>query len=579
MSRAVAPWLAQSKARIFFDMHLPAWPGKGIAEKFVPREIAEAIAASGADSAVLFAKCQYGNFYTRVAGETLHPGLGGTDLLAETAAALREKGVRTLAYYSVSWDERHADLHPQWLAWNSSGAPGAVGPGTSRWRTLCINSPYADLVDAHLRWIAGKEIDGIWLDMTIVGEGNCYCPRCRAGFAAKHGRDIPLSAADPAWPAFLRFRGDMVETLYARLRASIRSVAPALSFTNNYWGYPWTSGEMGSRAVGATREVDFLTGEAYADWTGIRSSSLLPIFLRSVAAGRPFESLIGTGVNTWDYTRKPRAYLAYEACAVFAHGATVTVDDEPFHDGSFDASLYRDDLRDIFRDISAARRSVEGTPVRYAAVYHSQAAKDLCHDQQDFVKDICGGFRLLRDLHLPVEFLFDETGRIPDATDVPLVVLAGVNAVRGEEWRRLARYMEGGGLVLAAGGLGGDPDTMRSLAALGIEGSASSAFSLSYLRLPGHGNRDILVRGRAAAFRAGAVLPPGSAQGEIIDPICETSPLTFFHNNLPAPHRPTAGRPCSRFPWEKAHWHCSPSRSSATTRRRRPQRSAASWAH
>jgi hypothetical protein len=82
-------WLTRSKARVFFDMHLPAWPGKGIAERFDPAALAGAIADSGADSAILFAKCQYGNFYTAIDGETLHPGLGRLDLLAETAALLR----------------------------------------------------------------------------------------------------------------------------------------------------------------------------------------------------------------------------------------------------------------------------------------------------------------------------------------------------------------------------------------------------------------------------------------------------------------------------------------------------------
>jgi hypothetical protein len=98
----------------------------------------------------------------------------------------------------------------------------------------------------------------------------------------------------------------------------------------------------------------------------------------------------------------------------------------------------------------------------------------------------------------------------------------------------LERYMKEGGLVVAAGGLGGDP---RSLRALGLEVGSPSPFSLSFLRLPGHGSRDLLVRGGFPVCRAGAALPPGSAQGEIIEPICETGPREFFHNNLPAPHR------------------------------------------
>ncbi len=512
-------------------MHLPAWPGKGIAERFEPARLADAIAESGADSAVLFAKCQYGNFYTRVSGERLHPGLGDVDFLVQASELLRRRGVRSLAYYSVAWDERFADEHPEWLAENASGARGA---GPYRWRTLCINGPYARVVERHLAEIARKPIDGIWLDMTIVGDGNCYCARCRDAFAARHGRQPPIDASDPAYPDFHRFHYDLVESFYAGLRRMIRAEAPTLVFTNNYWGYPWTSAAMGSRAVGATASVDFLTGEAYSDWTGIRSTSMLPIFLRSAAAGRPFESLIGTGVNTWDYTRKPKAYLSYEAFSVFAHGATVCVDDQPYHDGGFDEVLYRQDLREVFGEIGRASGTTAGRHERYATIFHSQRTKDRCGDQRDFVRDLCGSFRLLRDLRLPVDFAFDESLEGLDHAG-PLLVLPGVAHLSADDWRAVERFMERGGLAVAAGGLGGQPAARQGLQDLGIDGGELSRFSLSYLRLV-DADRPILVRGRAALHRPGPGLPSGSARGEVIDPICETGPREFWHNNLPAPH-------------------------------------------
>ena len=90
--------------------------------------------------------------------------------------------MKTIVYYSVSWDERFSDEHPEWL---TETAAGERGKGATRWRTLCINGPYADVVERHLVEIARKPVDGIWLDMTIVGEGHCYCPRCRAKFASR----------------------------------------------------------------------------------------------------------------------------------------------------------------------------------------------------------------------------------------------------------------------------------------------------------------------------------------------------------------------------------------------------------
>jgi hypothetical protein len=523
-------WLHDSKTRIFFDMHLPAWPGKGIAAGFDPERIAEAFAASGADSAILYAKCQYGNFYTAIEGEKLHPGLGGSDFLEELAPLLRARGLRSIAYYSVSWDEHIAEQRPEWLA---KKAPGARLSAASRWRTLCINGPYAELVASHIAAIARKSVDGIWLDMTIVGEGNCYCPRCRESFRALTGAELPERAGDPGWKEFLAFRYDLVEAFYKRIREAAKSAAPGLAFTNNYWGYPYSPPGMGSRAVGATREADFVTGEAYSDWAGIRSTPFLPIFLRGVAGARPYEALIGRFINTWDYTRKPRAFLAYESYALFAHGATVTVDDQPYHDGRIDEDLYREDLAEIFGEIRRMAAAGRGRPLRYAAIYHSQKTKDGCADQGSFIRHIAGAYRLLRDLHLSVEFLFDERIDGAELREFRLLILPNVTELDEDEWAALEAYMAGGGLVIASGSFGEGSGEAR--AALGLGGGALSECSLSYLRLPEACGRDLLVRGRYAAYAASE-----GARGRVVDPICETTATRFFHNNLPAPFEETA---------------------------------------
>jgi hypothetical protein len=464
-------------------------------------------------------------------GETLHPGLGRLDLLAETAALLRSRGVRTIAYYSVSWDERFADEHPDWLAQN---AAGERGKGPYRWRTLCINGPYARVVERHIASLAAKPIDGIWLDMTIIGDGNCYCPACRARYESLKGRMPPTDRDDPLFPEFLGFRYDIVEAFYERVRGIVRTSGPEMVFTNNYWGYPHSSTGMGSRAVGSTRQADFVTGEAYSDWSGIRSTSFLPIFLRGVAAGRPYEALIGRGVNTWDYTRKPKAFLSYEAYSLFAHGAAVTIDDEPFHDGGFDESFYRQELKEIFGQVAKHGNTVAGRPVRFAAVYHSQKSKDRCDDQTDFVRDLSGAFRLLRDLRLPVEFVFDESLMEQTLEGLSVLVLPNVSSLSDHEGEVLSTFMERGGLVIASGWLGEAGGSQWLEKAFGVHSSGQSSFSLSYLRLPGMCDYDVLVRGRYARYLAS----PG--EGSIIDPICETGPRGFFHNNLPAPYAPAS---------------------------------------
>jgi len=529
-------FIDSSTTRIFLDMHLPAWPEKGVGTAFDPGRIAQKIKECGADSVVLYAKCQYGNFYTRIEGEPLHPGLGNMDLFEELAARLRPSGVNVLAYYSVAWDERIAAENPEWMVQGSDGSRGKSG---SRWRTLCINSPYAEVVKRHLRSIACKPLDGIWLDMTVIGDGNCFCEHCRREFFKSSGRTIPTGREDPSYGDFVEFRYDYIEAFYREIASTVHSVNGKIAFTNNYWGYPYSSKGMGSRAVGAVRSADFITGEAYSDWTGIRAASFFPIFLRGVAAGRSYEVLISRSINTWDYTVKPKPFLAYEAFSAFSHGATVTIDDQPYYDGRIDETLYDHEFKDIFAEIKRMDRTVRGGFPQYAAVYHSQKTKDSGLNQLVFIRNISGAFRLLRDLRLPVDFVFDETLSVEALTGIQVLILPSVTILSEWEWNILEAFVQRGGCLISAGEIGITGFVRKRLQdVFDITAGEVSPYSLSYARSPDCAERDVLVRGNFRSYLATI-----GCQGMIVNPICETGEVDFFHNNLPSPYEPS-GIPC-----------------------------------
>jgi hypothetical protein len=77
------------------------------------------------------------------------------------------------------------------------------------------------------------------------------------------------------------------------------------------------------------RSADFVTGEAYSDWTGLNAPGFFSKFLRGVSFGRPYEVLIGRFLNTWDFTYKSPVQMEFETATIISNGGTVTVDDEP----------------------------------------------------------------------------------------------------------------------------------------------------------------------------------------------------------------------------------------------------------
>src|SRR3972149_3726805 len=170
-------WINSSKKRIFFDMHLPDWQEKGVASNFDVNNIATKFKNCGADSVVLFAKCQYGNFYYNSKIGHKHSGLGNLDLFGSLSKQLNKNGIKVIAYYSVAWDQYLGTNNPEWLVQSYEGTKGNP---MYRWKTLCINSTYRDKVFEHIfELIQDYHPDGLWLDMTIVGKNRCYCNYCK----------------------------------------------------------------------------------------------------------------------------------------------------------------------------------------------------------------------------------------------------------------------------------------------------------------------------------------------------------------------------------------------------------------
>jgi alpha-L-fucosidase len=565
------PWFATDRTRIFFDMHLPDWPEKEVATRFDPEALAQTFAETGAESVVFYAKCQYGNFYYPSRRGHLHSGLKGRDLFGDFAKAAHRRGLKVIAYYSAAWDTRTAFDHPEWLTLDRDGK---VFLG--RWPTLCLNSPYRTVVLEHLREISAETpADGVWLDMAIIGKARCYCAWCTEKFRQRFGVEPPRSESDPCWRQFLNWRYEVTETLFAEARDTVKQDRPDFVYCNNYWGYPYMDASMGSRAAGALRSVDYATGEGYSEWSGITSPSLFAKYLRDASDGKPVEVLLSRFHETWDFTLRPVTQIAFEAFAVAANGATVTLDDEPYHDGTIEPAVYRT-LKPVFGEIQARKELITETePLRFAGIWYSQKTHDryIGEQNRDFIASIAGTYKALIEAHVPVGFVFDEL-LTPDLLKrYAVLVLPSVSDLTPGEMQILQEYVHQGGALVCLGTTGSIPG-MDGL--LGFRYAGVSNHDIHYLEIPcraGGLRRDFGELSRAAhssrspaAAAAPAALQEqldklpllvegpayqvaastGTGSGALIYPICDNTDQTYYHNNLPAPHTrsefPTAVR-------------------------------------
>jgi hypothetical protein len=141
-----------------------------------------------------------------------HPELGARDILAETIAACKPRGIRVVPYIStghkLGWSMVTRD-HPEYAQRTRPGggpARSAMYAGEDH-GTVCWNTPYRqaymDLIEKVVR---DYDIDGIYFDRWTVayfwpGRKVCYCDGCRNGFRKASGLELPWHERDAEYTA------------------------------------------------------------------------------------------------------------------------------------------------------------------------------------------------------------------------------------------------------------------------------------------------------------------------------------------------------------------------------------------
>lgn len=570
-------WWQTSTRRLFLDAHTPDpgdphQPQLTIApdELFAgadPERNLSLIAAAGADSVVLFAKCQYGNSYfpTRVGRQ--HSGLNGRDLFGEQLQAAHRRGLRAIAYFSNMWDAAAAGAHP---AWRLVPLPGREG---GRWPAVCLQSGYQEYALAHVREIAERyPIDGLWSD--ILTAGPCCCERCRAGFEERFGLRMPERPADPGWLNLVHYTQDILQGYLARQSSVLLDARPQAAFIPNYYATAFVDAATGLAPTHLDL-ADIGSSEGYTDWHGLGFPSFAASSIRSGMLDGPHEVLVSRFVHTWDFTMRSAAQLRFEAFSAAARGATVSVDDQPYADGGLEPEVYRR-LRTVFDRIREREPwVVGGEPVRYAAFFNSQAGRELesalgtrenpsvgdgsaqyppsepRSGVSDFHAAVSGTYRALVESHLPVGFFDERPASLATLGQYKVLVLADALCLSEEAVAAIAAFVRsGGGLVVT--GPPGELDqsaqyrTSRALADLvGVTFEATGGRDYQYLCLSeplaeAVGGWPLPHYGRIPA------LQDVPADAEVlacrVDAVLQTDETHYWHNNQPAP-LPRPGTP------------------------------------
>ncbi|WP_353807782.1 beta-galactosidase trimerization domain-containing protein [Agromyces sp. SYSU T00194] len=561
-------WWRTSRRRVFYDAHTPDWTDPhqlgSVADRSFPllSEVdpegdLELMSQAGVDSVVLFAKCQYGNAYYPSRIGRVHAALNGRDLFGEQLAAAHARGIRVIAYYSNMWDVAAAGEHPEWAL-----EPLPSRGSTGRWPSLCLLSGYRQRALDQVREIAERyPIDGLWSD--ILTAGPCVCERCRSAFRGQYGRDMPADRDDDGWLDLIHFWQGVLGDYLDEQRAVLKAARPEAALIPNYYATTFVDAVTGL-TTDHLAAADIGSSEGYTDWHGLGFPSYAAAYIRAGVQERPAEVLVSRFVHTWDFTLRSTAQLRFESFAAAAHGVAVSVDDQPYATGAIEPEVYRR-LEPVFGRIAEREPWLGGTPVRHAALYASQRARELesllgapenpTNGEQsaqfpqseprsapsDLVAALTGTYRALRSAHLPVAFLDERPSSIATLDEYAVLVLPDALCLDDAEIAAVRAFVAAGGGLVVTGPAGvrdargvetAAPPALTDL--LGVRFDGLGEYTYPYLRpTEPLGAWPVPHYGRMPRLEVCA--DDVRVLATRVDPVLETDDRSFWHNNQPAP--------------------------------------------
>lgn len=502
-------WYQHSFWRNLVDMHIPDW-NPDFMTRFSPEQYVKNMLAAEVDASELYAgNCLGLCFWPTRAGH-MHAGLKGQDLVGPTLGLLRQKDLKTLAYFNI-WSRWAFDTHPHWRLVRINGTHTTQNPGGSpgRFGQCCLNSPgYQAYVRAQMEDLATRFVfNGAWIDMLGWFGTICCCSDCRRRYFDETGCEIPgaVDWCDPDWVRFQRKREQWMVDFAAMVRQTLLAIRPEISVVFNCAAWPggWTSGITQA----FLDQSDYLAGDFYGNslWY-----SACCKFLNNATNNRPIEFMTSRCVSLDDHTTtKTPEELEFTASGSFAHNSAFVFIDAINPDGTMNPRLY-EQMGALHRKLQKyqAELAPDATLLRDVSflfnfesmIDPSPQKTDLCQLAEGrSARGISGSpsQKMMNITHLMVasHLAYDLTclKRIDEAVrESQLIVVPDQTVMLEEELDRLREFAARGGSVLItarSGQIDRDGNRLADFAHAGLTGVhrlGESLEDITYLRpMPG----------------------------------------------------------------------------------------------
>lgn len=471
-------WYKRNFRRNLIDMHIPDWD-LSFLSRFDPEAYADAVAASGVDTAIIYAgNCLGMCFWPSRLGH-MHENLHGRDIFGETVAACRRRGLKIVGYYNI-WNRYEYDHHPEWRMRDINGQ-GSYVDGGQRFGVCCPNTGYRDFVRGQIEDLCSHyEFDGLWVDMIGWTGCACYCDDCREAYRRETGLELPetVDFADPAWVRFQRSRQAWVTDFSKMVVDTAKAAQPGISVTLQS-----ASCKGGWRDASPTSFFalpDYLAVDLYLEpW----EEAFICKLLRALSNTQPVEFMVSSCVDLNEHTtRKPLERLSMQSKLALAHQCAFVFIDAIDPIGTVNRPLY-DSMHSILSNMEPYLAAVQPDWKLKADVgiwYNLDNMTD--RDQLALAYQVSHAL-------IQSNISFDVvTARQRDSlNDYKVIILSDVEMLDAAEVQALRRFVQNGGKLYASGhtgtidGSGGQNGDFLLADVLGVHRTGESTWPLSYM--------------------------------------------------------------------------------------------------
>ncbi len=445
-------WFREDLRKVLLVYVSPEW-AKGRGAKFSAKEYVDSLESAHVRCIQPYAKDHHGYCYFTCSLGRPYP----TDLVGELIREARPRGIKTIAYFSVGFDDYALGLHPEWLFVDSHGQPQAMPTGPFHW--ACLNSPYRDFCLQQIQeLVSNYEIDGVWLDILPFGalsstgldidgrpglasvlDAPCYCPTCQGLYRQRYGMDLPLNPSQADRIRGFQLRVDGARSFVHEVSRITKARHPHALVTFNGAGSPLDAIDYSDLTSMEAHAPDYMRIGFRSRWARHRGR-MVEIY---TPLGLPGS---GVGFNAWDL--KPAEMLELETAIVLSQGGVLWLSQQPYPDGSADQAQY-DTFKRVFTLVQKLEPYVRDTEsvVDVALLMTNRPYSAPVYGQESVLAT-----EAMHQALVHGHFQFDIVRLPADLSKYRVLVLAEQTVMSDEDAEAIRRFVHDGGCLFATGG-------------------------------------------------------------------------------------------------------------------------------